>query len=1123
MRRRTVTIPGRARGGTRRSWATALLALTATAALVAAGSTVAAQAAVPGPDYAALVNPFVGTESEGNAYPGATVPFGMVQLSPDNTNSYASTSYSNNAKRVWGFSHRHVNSAGCPAAGELLVSPSTTAAPQTSRAFTSIKDGTESASAGYYGVTLANDVHVDLSATTRTGAHRYTFPAGTTSNLSFNLGQTLNTAGASSVTFDGTTLEGWLESSGFCGGTATSRYYFSATFDRAPSSVGTWTGSAFTSGKTSNAVSSGGNGFVATFDTTTDREVEVSVGVSYVSVAGARANRVAEATTDGVQTPFDQIREHARDAWNAELGRFDVTASDTATKIFYTQLYKTLLSPNIGSDVDGKYVGLDAKTHTATGWDYYQTFSLWDTYRTQATLHALFFKDRAEDIVRSMYQARVEGGWFPRWSLGSVETNVMAGDPVTPWIAENFTLGTVPDDIADQMWDYLVENATTAPPAGVASVGRQSVAYYLQNGHIPYYPENGGGLGGQFEEYRHGGSATMEWAAADASIGSAAQRLGKTEQAAEFRARGTSWQTLWNPDVELSGGFKGIVNAVTPEGQFVSRPELTDVTTSGFHEGTPWHYQWMATQDVVGLQEKMGGRDAFLERLDYYFNQPALQADPGVSPSTWASGGSAYYTSIGYNPGNEPMLMDAWLYDFVGQPWKTSNVLAANLNRFPDTPGGGVGNDDLGTLGAWYVMATLGFQPVAPGSGIMALNAPRVQAATITLDGGKKLQITAAGADESLPTYISGVTLDGVTHSAAWFDVDQITDGATLDFALSPTAAGLTWGTAQQDWIPSVSAPREVAAPTVTPTTGLTAVAGKASDVELARVAFAPGDGTEPVSATVSWGDGVAAVPATVTAKDGAWVISARPRFATAGTVTGTVTVSAASTPKFAPAAFAPVTATVSVKVSGPAVPPSPTVAAPRFSAGTQVYGATAAKRAKVAAVVTGATSGTVTFKAGSTVLGTAPVARSGAAYTATLTLPATLKVGSYGKVTATLVAGGKTVVSVASAATFKVVKATTKKVTVSAKKFKKGSKPKVTIKVATLSNGQKATGKIKVYVGKKVVKTSLLTAKKKGKIKVTLPKKYTKTIKVKAKFTPKTTKTVKAKTSKTIKVKTKK
>ncbi len=910
--------PGSRRGPRRSRLAPAM----AVAAALAIGTPVEASAAPAVTDLSNEVNPFVGTESEGNAYPGATLPFGMVQLSPDNTNSYGSTSYSHEAGRVWGFSHRHVNSAGCPAAGELLVSPSTTATPTTSRRSTSIQSGSESATAGYYGVTLDNSVKVDLSATTRVGAHKYTFPAGTTSNLSFNTGQTLRTAGASSVSWvDGTTLEGWIDNGGFCSGNEKkSRYYFSATFDRAPLSTGTWgTDAQFVVGRNSSEVSNGNNGFVATFDTTTDRDVEVSVGVSFVSVEGARGNRIAEASSSGTRVPFDQIRAKARDAWNAELGRFEITASAEQRKIFYTQLYKALLSPTIGSDVDGRYTGMDGKVHTADGWNYYQTFSLWDTYRTQATFHALFAKNRTADIVRSMYQARVEGGWFPRWSLGSVETNIMAGDPVSPWIAENFTLGTVPADIADRMWDYLVENATTAPPAGVASVGRQSAAFYLAKGHIPFYPESGGGLGGQFEEYRHGGSATMEFAAADASIGSAAQRLGKTAQAAEFLARGTNWSKLWNPDVTLSGGFKGIVNAVTPEGKFVSTPELTDVTRSGFHEGTPWHYQWMATQDVVGLQQKMGGRDEFVKRLDYYFNQPALQSAPGVSPSSWAAGGSTYYTSIGYNPGNEPMMMNPWLYGFVGEPAKTNDVLAANLNRFPNTPGGGVGNDDLGTLASWYVMASLGIQPVAPGSGIMALNAPKVQAATITLESGEKLRIAAAGANELLPSYISGVTVNDKEHTAAWVDVDELRNGGRLDFALSGTKAGLNWATAPKDWIPSVSAPRK-ATPVIVPGTDLTAIAGREKTVKVARVTFA--GAAEPITATVSWA-GKDPVAATVTEDNGAWVISSTSTFPAAGTVRGVVSIASASnTPRFSPALFEPASANLMVVVGAAPVDP---------------------------------------------------------------------------------------------------------------------------------------------------------------------------------------------------------
>ncbi|MBD8079658.1 GH92 family glycosyl hydrolase [Cellulosimicrobium arenosum] len=798
---------------------TALVAVGLPATAAPPGSAGTGTAAAPsGSDLSQEVNPFVGTEDEGNAYPGATVPFGMVQLSPDNTNTYGSTSYSNDAGRVWGFSHRHVNSAGCPAAGELLVTPDTSEAPRTTRDFIDIEDGTEHASAGFYEATLANDVHAELTATTRVGLHRYTFPASTTSHLSFNVGQTLRDAGASDVTWvDDHTLEGWVDNGGFCGGTPDEqRYFFSATFDRPAASTGTWgEDGEYVAGSAQSESDSGDNGAVAVFDTTQDQDVEVAVGVSFVDVEGARANREAEATDDdGTQVAFDTVREQARDAWNTELGRVEIEASADQRRVFYTQLYKTLLSPTIGSDVDGRYRGTDLAVHATDGWDYYQTFSLWDTYRTQATLHALLVPDRAQDIVRSMYQHRVEGGWLPRWSLGALETNIMAGDPVTPWIAENFALGTVPDDISDELWDYLVENATTTPPDDVESVGRQSVEFYEENGHIPFYPENEGGLGGQFEEYRHGGSATMEFALADASVGAAAQRTGRTEDVSAFLAKGRNWQNLWNPDVELSGGFQGMVNAKRPTGEFATLPELTDVTRSGFHEGVPWQYQWMAPQDVPGLVDAMGGEDGFVERLDYYFDQDALAAEPGVSPDAWADGGSAYYTTIHYNPGNEPTIGNAWLYGFVGQPWKTNDVLAANLNRFPDSPHGGVGNDDLGTLGAWYVMAALGFQPVEPGSGILALNAPKVQSATVTPDGGAPFSISAEGANEKLPSYVAGVTVDGADHTAAWLDVSALQGGGSLDFDLSDSSEGLTWGTAPADRIPSVSA-EDAATPSV--------------------------------------------------------------------------------------------------------------------------------------------------------------------------------------------------------------------------------------------------------------------------------------------------------------------
>jgi len=832
---------------------------------------------------ARLVNPFVGTEDEGNAFPGATAPFGMVQLSPDNTNSYQSTSYSKDAGEVWGFSHQHVNSAGCPAAGEVLVTPSTGDDVVTERRAIALRDQatTEKASAGSYGALLDDGVGVELTASTRVGEHRYTFPAGADGHVSFNVGQTLRDAGASEVTWvDDSTLEGYVDAGGFCGGTDEKvRYHFSATFDRPTTSHGTWgVDGAYLPGSEASTVDAGLNGAVATFDTTTDDTVEVSVGVSFVDVEGARANRLAETTDpgDGARLGFDAVRAATEAAWDDELGRIDVTVgSEDELRVFTTQLYKSLLSPTVGSDVDGRYLGMDLQPHVAEGWTYHQRFSLWDTYRTQATLHALFESDRAEDVVRSMHAARVQGGWFPRWSLGALETNIMAGDPVSPWLAENFALGTVPDDLEDELWGQLVENATTAPPADVASVGRQSAAFYLENGHVPWYAEDGGGLGGEYEEYRHGGSATMEFAVADAAIGAAAQRTGRDDESEAFLDRGRNWRNLWNPDVELTGGFRGIVNAVGPDGSFQSVPELSPVQQSGFHEGVPWNYQWMAPQDVPGLVDAMGGRDAFVERLDAYVDLPALRAQPGVSPEHWAAGGSDYYSGVGYNPGNEPMLGTAWLYGSVCEPAKTNDVLAAALARFPDAPGGGVGNDDLGTLSSWYVLASLGMMPVQPGSGIMAVNAPRVQHATVTLDSGATVTVDAPAASGTAPRYVRGLTIDGEPTTAAWFDVAELQDGATLAFDLATSPEGLTWGTGPEDAVPSVSA-YDTAELDVAPASDapVAARAGEPVEVDLATVTLTPTTPDFPATAGVtpspaSISDEAATLAATVDLGDG--------------------------------------------------------------------------------------------------------------------------------------------------------------------------------------------------------------------------------------------------------------
>ncbi len=1054
----------------------------ATALVLAVGSvTVAAQPATAAPTdgLADLVNPFVGTDSEGNAYPGATTPFGMVQLSPDNANSYGYTSYNPNTNWIWGFSHRHINSAGCPAAGEILVSPTTSTVPQTSRAQLNKKSGgVEAAHAGYYTVELANDVTAEVTATTRTGFHRYTFPGTATANLSFNVGQTLRDAGASEVSWiDDHTLEGWVENGGFCGSTPQKqKVFFSAEFDRAATSTGIWgQNGQYQAGVTESAVASGHNGAAAVFDTTDDPVVEVTVGISFVDVEGARDNRITE--SDNGEVTFDKARELAESTWDDHLGRIDITASNEARIIFYTQLYKSLLSPTIGSDVDGRYFGMDHQVHQADGWNYHQTFSLWDTYRTQATLHGLFEKDYATDIVRSMFQHRVEGGWFPRWSLGAIETNIMAGDPVSAWVAENFTLGTVPDEIADQMWEYLVENADTPTPDGVMSVGRQSADFYIENKHIPFYFEDLPGLGQQYEEYRHGGSSTMEFAISDAAIGAAAQRLGKNEDAARYLERGQNWQRLWNDEMELSGGFQGIVNAVHPDGTFNAEPnELASVQQSGFHEGTRWQYQWMANQDFAGLHEKMGGIDDFIERLDHYMAMESLLASPGQSPSHWAPGGSAYYVSIGYNPGNEPTIMNPWLYSSVGRPAAVNDVLSANLNRFPNTPGGGVGNDDLGTMSSWYVMATLGFQPIVPGSGMFALNAPRVEAATVTIGDGQTLTITASGAHESLPRYIEGLEINGKQHSKTWFDLDDIQVGGSLNFTLTEDR-DTTWGTAQADWLPSVAAPVQVL-PQVT-ATDATFQATVESTAPLGTVSFADMDSSVvPITADLVIDE--VTYPVTVTSGDDGWNLALTATLPKSGDFTGTLTIRPSESRRFAPDPFAPVTSSVGITVTAkpdePGPDPEPDV----------ITGPTPK--------VTGKAKVGKTLRAEAGTWQPAPVTltyqwlRNGKPIKGATAARYKLVKADAGRKIRVRVTGAKPGYApvVATSAVNKVKRFKAKVKGKAPKRTRVGTRPKITVKVNAAVKRPKGQVIVRV-AGKKVTKK--LKAKDKSKIKVALPR----------------------------------
>lgn len=667
-----------------------------------------------------LVNPFIGTENEGNTYPGAAVPFGMVQFSPDTGHN---TGYDYSETHIRGFSTVHISGVGCGLGGDLPVLPTTGDITSTDNAAyaAEFSHDDEKAGPGTYEVGLKTGIKAELSATERTGVQRYTFPATDKANVLVNAGQSLHkTLNTEVEILDQRTVRTAITGSGFCQDTKPYTVYTITRFDRPFTTSGTWKGDKVTEGSTSSSAAAERNGAFLRFDTTKDRTVEATTAISYVDAKGAALNLHAEGGRS-----YDRVARAARAAWEDRLD--DVRAkggSETLRRTFYSSLYRSFLAPNIGSDVDGRYTGWDQEIHRAKGFTYYQNWSLWDTYRTQAQLLSLLAPHESRDMAISVIKIDEDSGWLPKWGYGTVETNIMTGDPVTPFLTNAYQQGLL-KGYEEKAYRALKKNADGVPPSDSAPVGREANKEYLTDGFAPYIKDRAHVKPGD-SDYDHGASATLEYALSDAMLGQMAKELGHQDDAARYAARAQNYRKIFDSSTgffrarDASGAFTGPVDPAQSE---------------GFHEGTSWQYQWLVPQDLPGMVSLIGGTDAANERLDSFFAYEQLLQDPAkTAREVWVNGPYDYYNADKYNPQNEPDLIAPYTYLSTGRPWQTTDVVHAALTLFTDTPTGMTGNDDLGTMSAWNVLSSIGIFPVQPGTDTWGLSTPVFERVDLTLD-----------------------------------------------------------------------------------------------------------------------------------------------------------------------------------------------------------------------------------------------------------------------------------------------------------------------------------------------------------------------------------------------------
>jgi len=706
----------------------------------AAGGTLAQQAsgAVPIMNLTQYVNPFVGTANGGDTFPGADYPFGMVQWSPSTENPPPG-GYNYGDPTITGFSLTHLSGAGCPIYGDFPFIPfvgSVTQSPVSDPSAYAMpfSHGNEKATPGYYRVKLNSGITVKLTVTRRTGYGEFSFPTGAVRSLLLNAGGSANGDSAASIQVVGDhMLEGSATSGSFCGSHDVYTVYFAAIFKQAFTAHGTWDGKSLTAG--SDEAAGKQSGAYVSFASGMG-PIQVRVGLSFVSEQGALDNLRAEDPTWG----FSGVRNATESEWNRMLNRIQVHGGTLAEKQnFYTALYHTLLFPSTFSDANGEYMGFDDRIHSDDGKTQYANFSGWDIFRSEMPLLAFLFPHRASNMIQSLVRDGEQGGRLPRWPLAAGYTGVMQGDSADNIISEAYALGARQFDTRLALKLMLIgANDPGCLPNGYDE--RPGLESFNSLGYVACSAPGG---------YSDGASQTLEYATDDAAIGLFAKALGESPAVvARCEERANNWQNVFCPST-------GLVQPRSASGIFAMN--VGAESQEDYLEGTADQYRWMVPQDLPGLIAALGGPEAVVAKLNRYFTH---LNQPSGTPYAWM--------------GNEPSIGDPWIYDFADDPSGTEKVVRRVVNRlYQPTPGGLDGNDDLGTMAAWYVWASLGMYPEIPGVAGFALASPLFPSATIYRGNGQRLTITGIGAAADSP-YVESVTADGERVGRSWLSLSSI-------------------------------------------------------------------------------------------------------------------------------------------------------------------------------------------------------------------------------------------------------------------------------------------------------------------------------------------------------------
>ncbi|TWU31799.1 GH92 family glycosyl hydrolase [Novipirellula artificiosorum] len=724
----------------------------------------------------AEVNPFLGTGGHGHTFPGATTPYAMVQLSPDTRTLGwdACGGYHFSDSSILGFSHTHLSGTGIgdrgdvlfmPFVGDVQTKPGTVEEPDSGyRSRFSHHD--EDATPGYYRVRLQDDdIEAELTATQRAGFHRYTFPTQTTPSLIIDLAHTIH-GHANPITefraINDHEIEGYKRSRGWA---QNHHVYFHAKFSQP------FTCTLFENGNAKPgkwAVASGNTQAVLRFENADTAVLMAKVGISAVDYQGARNNVETEIS----DWDFDAVKEAACEAWETQLSKINVKGgSADARTIFYTSLYHTAISPNLFTDCDGRYRGVDQQIHTSTDGPLYTVFSLWDTFRAFHPLMTMTEPERDADFIRTLLTHYDQGGSLPKWELDGNYTGTMIGYHAVPVIVDAYQKGIVDFDV-EKAYQACVQSAHSReddflfPSETVREKLNPKAKYYNDTlGFIPCDLEN------------ESVSKALEYAYNDWCIAELAEALGKTEDAQKFRERAGRYKQYFDAESGFMRGRNEDGSWKTP-----FSPKFSQHRKDEYTEGNAWQWTWFAPHDVNGLVDLMGGKAPFVRKLDQLFVEDS--SIEGEESSADISGLIGQYAH-----GNEPSHHITHIYNYVGQAWKTQALVDEILSTlYFNDPNGLSGNEDCGQMSAWYILNAMGFYSFCPGDPTYSIGRPLFDEVVIDVGDGKTFTVRA---DNNRPAnkYIQSARLNGQRLTTPFFSHDDMIAGGTLELTLGEKPA----------------------------------------------------------------------------------------------------------------------------------------------------------------------------------------------------------------------------------------------------------------------------------------------------------------------------------------------